>query len=66
LRALTSFHEMGVEIKGLLLVGVEETQDFDQDLTHFRVQLDVMLGFLAYTVGEKFEGLVDFVVAIFF
>lgn len=66
MRALASFHEMGVEVKGLLLVSVEETQDFDKDLTHFRVELDVVLRLLAYTVGEKFEGLVDFVVAIFF
>ena len=55
-----------MEVKGLLLVSVEEAQDFDKDLAHFRVQLDVVLRLLAYAVGEKFKGLVHFVVAIFF
>jgi hypothetical protein len=40
---------MGVEVKGLLLVSVEETQDFNEDLAHFRVELDVVFGLLAYT-----------------
>ncbi len=56
---------MGVEVKGLLLVSVEETQDFNEDLAHFRVELDVVFGLLAYTEWEKFKGLVDFVVAVF-
>jgi hypothetical protein len=45
---------MGVEIEGLLLVRVEESQDLDEDLAHLGVELDVVLGFLTYTIGEQF------------
>ncbi len=64
--ALAGFHEVGVKVEGLLFVRVEETENFDEDLAHFWVELDVVLGLLAYAVGEELEGLVDFVVAVFF
>jgi hypothetical protein len=53
-----------VEVERLLLVGVEEAENLDENLTHLGVELDVVFGFLTNTVREEFEGLVNLLVTV--